>query len=62
MEDRRQLGGSGVLWVLFGDLKDGGGVGSKPHSCLGEEPVGLHVERQAAAVALKLDRIVNNAN
>ena len=48
--------------MLFGDLKDGCGVGSKPHSCIGEEPAGLHVERWAVAVALKLDRTVNDAN
>ena len=50
----------GVVW-----RSDGGGGwgqgGSKLRSCLGEEPTGLYVERQAAAMALKLDRTVNDA-
>lgn len=59
-----RLCGSGVLRALSGDLMAVGGVGqggSKLRSCLGEEPTGLYVERQAAAMALKPDRTVNDA-
>lgn len=56
-----RLCGSGVLRALSGGLMAGGQGGSKLRSCLGEEPTGLYVERQAVAMALKLDRTVNDA-